>query len=228
MPATASNGRFLLGWDYAQLTSSSTQDAVNNYFVTLPGHAGSSPYGPYTLTATLVWNRQAYQSQINNLDLSLYDVTTQSLVSISDSTVDNVQQLYVGGLNPGDVYSMQVRKLGGLDVVSNLETYAFAYNIAPVNGALLPGDANGDGTVNGADLNTVLSNYNRTGMDWVHGDFSGDGTVNGADLNTVLSNYDQSFASAAAAVPEPGTLMLLGCGVTFLLLAGRFTRRRAL
>ena len=28
----------------------------------------------------------------------------------------------------------------------------------------LPGDANGDGTVNGADLNTVLSNYNQTGI----------------------------------------------------------------
>ena len=28
------------------------------------------------------------------------------------------------------------------------------------------GDANLDGTVNGADLNTVLSNYNQTGMDW--------------------------------------------------------------
>ena len=70
MPSTASNGRFLRGWDYAQVTSSSTQDAVDNYFVTLPGQAGSSPYGPYTLTATLVWNRQAYQSQINNLDLS--------------------------------------------------------------------------------------------------------------------------------------------------------------
>ena len=109
MPATASNGRFLCGWDYAQLTSSSTQDAVGNYFVTLPGQASSSPYGPYTLTATLVWNRQAFQSQINNLDLSLYDVTTQSLVSISDSTVDNVQELYVSGLNPGNVYSMQVR-----------------------------------------------------------------------------------------------------------------------
>ena len=56
---------------------------------------------------------------------------------------------------------------------------------------MLPGDANADGTVNGADLNTVLSNYNQTGMDWWHGDFNDDGTVNGTDLNTVLSNYNQ-------------------------------------
>jgi len=32
--------------------------------------------------------------------------------------------------------------------------------------ALLPGDADGNGTVNGADLNIVLSNYNQSSMDW--------------------------------------------------------------
>ena len=45
------------------------------------------------------------------------------------------------------------------------------------------------------DLNTVLSNYNQTGMDWAHGDFNGDGTVDGSDLNTVLSNYNQHAES---------------------------------
>ena len=79
----------------------------------------------------------------------------------------------------------------------------------------LRGDANLDGTVNGADLNTVLSNYNKTGMSWAQGDFDGNGTVNGADLNTVLSNYNQHVGLSAAmdvgqlptcrgaAVPEP-------------------------
>ena len=66
----------------------------------------------------------------------------------------------------------------------------------------LCGDANLDGVVNGADLNTVLSNYNKTGMYWSQGDFNYDGTVNGADLNMVLSNYNQSV-SVGAAVPEP-------------------------
>jgi hypothetical protein len=80
----------------------------------------------------------------------------------------------------------------------------------------LPGDANQDGTVDGSDLNTVLSNYNQTGMDWFHGDFSDDGTVDGTDLNIVLSNYNQSIP-VAAAVPEPGTLGMLALGALGLL-----------
>ena len=54
----------------------------------------------------------------------------------------------------------------------------------------LPGDANGDGSVDGTDLNTVLSNYGVTsGATWAMGDFNGDGAVDGTDLNIVLSNY---------------------------------------
>jgi fibronectin-binding autotransporter adhesin len=91
----------------------------------------------------------------------------------------------------------------------------------------LPGDANLDFIVNGADLNTVLSNYNRTGMTWQLGDFDNDGNVNGADLNAVLSNYNQT-AGLSAAVPEPSTLALLGLGAVGLF-GGvrRWPRRRA-
>ena len=72
----------------------------------------------------------------------------------------------------------------------------------------LYGDSDLNGTVNGADLNTVLSNYNQTGAGWNGGDFDYDGTVNGADLNIVLSNYNQHL-SVAAAVPEPDTIAML-------------------
>jgi hypothetical protein len=77
----------------------------------------------------------------------------------------------------------------------------------------LPGDADRNGTVNGADLNTVLSNYNGsfTGDTWALGDFDGNSTVNGADLNTVLSNYNQSSV-VGAAVPEPSGFILVMVG----------------
>ncbi|MBX3353741.1 MAG: S8 family serine peptidase [Phycisphaeraceae bacterium] len=50
------------------------------------------------------------------------------------------------------------------------------------------GDANGDGVVNFADLNVVLSNFGATGFG-VPGDLNNDDVVNFADLNVVLSNF---------------------------------------
>jgi autotransporter-associated beta strand protein len=78
------------------------------------------------------------------------------------------------------------------------------------------GDSNLDYTVDGADLNAVLSNYNSTGAVWSQGDFNYDGTVDGADLNTVLSNYNQHL-SLATAVPEPSALPLAVAGLVGLL-----------
>jgi fibronectin-binding autotransporter adhesin len=80
----------------------------------------------------------------------------------------------------------------------------------------LYGDANLDYTVNGSDLNTVLSNYNQSSIGWGQGDFNYDGTVNGSDLNVVLSNYNQSL-SVGAAVPEPTAIGLLAGGAICLL-----------
>ena len=59
----------------------------------------------------------------------------------------------------------------------------------------LYGDSNLDGSVNGTDLNAVLSYYNQSSQSLGnHGDFNYDGSVNGTDLNTVLSNYNQSLS----------------------------------
>jgi hypothetical protein len=49
-----------------------------------------------------------------------------------------------------------------------------------------PGDANGDGVVDLADLNLVLANFGQTTD---QGDVNGDGVVDLADLNLVLANF---------------------------------------
>lgn len=57
----------------------------------------------------------------------------------------------------------------------------------------LAGDINGDGAVDFADLNLVLSSYSQTGAPGeIAGDADYDGVVGFADLNFVLSNYGQS------------------------------------
>lgn len=55
----------------------------------------------------------------------------------------------------------------------------------------IPGDTNGDCTVNFADLNNVLSQFGQAGFGLI-GDVNGDGLVNFQDLNVVLSYFGQS------------------------------------
>jgi hypothetical protein len=99
-------------------------------------------------------------------------------------------------------------------------TYSSRVLLDDVSGSyddsIMHGDANADHTVDGADLNTVLSNYNQSGMNWYQGDFNNDKTVDGNDLNVVLSNYNL-HSPVTAAVPEPSTLLLAGAGLTGLL-----------
>lgn len=58
-----------------------------------------------------------------------------------------------------------------------------------IEGGTCPGDTNGDGEVNLADLNLVLANF---GQDTSDGDTNGDGSVDLADLNTVLAAFGTS------------------------------------
>lgn len=73
---------------------------------------------------------------------------------------------------------------------------------------VVPGDINGDGQVDAADLNILGINWQ--GMDKTpeEGDLTGDGNVNAADLNILALNW-QFGVPEGAAVPEPSTVTLL-------------------
>ncbi len=73
---------------------------------------------------------------------------------------------------------------------------------------LIPGDANGDGRVDAADLNILGLNWQGEGKTRSEGDFTGDGIVNAADLNVLGLNW-QTGVGAAASVPEPNAMILL-------------------
>ena len=128
-PNPSGNVPVLAGWDFNTISTSPSQGrssragpGVNHYFFILP--AGSAAY---TATVTLTWNRQNSQTSINNLDLFLYRADG-ALFASSNSTVDNVEHLFVQNLPPGR-YDVEVLKQQG--GVSRGETYALAFNVAP-------------------------------------------------------------------------------------------------
>lgn len=55
-----------------------------------------------------------------------------------------------------------------------------------------PGDANGDGSVDAADLSVLLSNFGGAGQGPGAGDFNDDGSVDAADLSVLLGNFGAS------------------------------------
>jgi len=120
--ANTNNEPVLAGWDYNTNSTTTSSDAVKHYYFNLP--RGNS----FTLTATLAWNKQYGKTNINNLNLFLYNAANSNLVTCSTSLVDNVEHIYLPVL-PSGRYDLQVLKSGSANQVSAAETYALAFDI---------------------------------------------------------------------------------------------------
>ena len=85
------------------------------------------------------------------------------------------------------------------------------YTLLTVGTVPIPGDANGDGLVDGADVTILAGNW-QFGVDdgqtatRAMGDFNGDGLVDGSDVTILASNWQYGVETA---VPEPGCVVLL-------------------
>ncbi|MEM1011449.1 MAG: PEP-CTERM sorting domain-containing protein [Planctomycetota bacterium] len=87
----------------------------------------------------------------------------------------------------------------------------------------LPGDANGDGTVDLADFGILRSEFGSMG-DMLLADFNGDMTVDLADFGILRANFGTSIPSDiaaldawAASIPEPATFGMFAAAGTLLL-----------
>jgi hypothetical protein len=85
----------------------------------------------------------------------------------------------------------------------------------------LLGDTNIDGTVNLADLNTVLADLGTSQPNWTKGNFDGAPTIDLTDLNDVLNNLGLTFANSntvqpATPAPEPASLITLAFALPLL------------
>ena len=89
---------------------------------------------------------------------------------------------------------------------------------SPEEEVKIPGDANGDGKVDGSDVTILAGNWQKGVSDgltasWGEGDFNGDGKVDGSDVTILAGNWQYGVTAAAAAVPEPSTIVLLLVGI---------------
>lgn len=87
-----------------------------------------------------------------------------------------------------------------------------------------PGDANGDGLVDGVDY-TLWADHFLLPATWRNGNFTYDAIVDGADY-TVWADHFSPFPSASlAVVPEPSALVLAGLGSGVLLFSVALRKR---
>ena len=182
--------------DFSQSPYNTPQRCATDAGVTF-GSVSITAGSPYNISSDGV---TGYHETIN------YTTSAQIPFSIAE---DFSYDTGFAGTATGHI-SMAGGQTGGT-IVTNSTIFSHTFNY-------MPGDANLDGTVDFADLNTVLSYYDKSGQNWSTGDFNGDGVVNLADLNAVLSYYDQKAGEPSAeqilaehgmTVPEPSGILML-------------------
>ncbi|MCA9284142.1 MAG: hypothetical protein KDA22_02920 [Phycisphaerales bacterium] len=177
------------GWDYADVpgngsvwwTFTITEPAEQVSILATWHRVVASTFTFYTLSNfdLVLWRVDeagALQSLVGNGGLNWFDAGNV----VSQSTVDNVEHLYIEGLQPG-VYALELDRL---DANGGTIGAAVAWVLPEQPDASNPCDLNGDGAVDGADLGLLLSAW---GESQSPADLNQDGIVDGADLGLLLA-----------------------------------------
>jgi hypothetical protein len=131
-------------------------------------HASVSVSGNGGATWTLVWDHVGGSFEETSWSEQSYDIS-----GVADGSSD-VKVRFTMGTTDGSVTYCGW----------NLDDIVIE-GILPSGG--VPGDLNGDGIVNGADMGLLLASWGAcSGCD---ADLNGDGLVNGGDLGLLLSNW---------------------------------------
>ena len=133
----------------------------------------------YDISSSLFDITSSYSSTPEDPSISTFSLRLNP--NDGDMFVDQLTISPVEGEIPADelpsgVYAVDTLVTVLLDNASMSGTY---------DASAVPGDLNGDGVVNGADLGLLLAQWGGPGS----ADFSGDGVVNGGDLGLLLSYW---------------------------------------
>ncbi len=133
-------------------------------------------------------------------------------IGSSDVDLQTVGGTFLAVVDDGDpLISGAITTLSGLNIPNPTSSVLVKYTWF--------GDSNLDGVVDGSDYALIDTGFTSGGAlgGWVFGDYDYSGTVDGSDYALI----DTGFISQTGALPEPGTLGLLGMGAI-----GMMRRRR--
>jgi len=182
----------------------------NVYFIATYQPTGGGPVkqafikGVNSLTGyrleRIVESGQSFAGANSSRTYTIDKLTLADSDSVASGTFHSGQilQPQIAGQNPSDPASQFA--FGGAAVNATIiydnggtpEDYQVTLWVGPrdsVPPPSCPGDANGDGDTNGADLSVLLAQFGSSVTPNTGGDFNGDGQVNGADLSVLLGNF---------------------------------------
>ena len=117
----------LEGWNLAAISTTIGNNQLNHYAFDLTGGAHTL----WNLNATLDWNVTWAGGTLKMPHYYLYLLNTSGQLAWSQSAIDNVQQLDLTGLTPGE-YDLAVMELGSATAANPVGDYALAWNFTAV------------------------------------------------------------------------------------------------
>jgi hypothetical protein len=160
------------------------------------------------------------------------NVTLAGILDIGFSSTPSVGQQFTllnyGGVLTGafDAFDDLVNSPAGVNTVKLSLNYgagsgsAIVVTVDSISSPSVPGDFNGDGSVNATDLTTWKNNFPiAAGATTLQGDADADADVDGADFLIWQRNFT---GSGVTAVPEPASSVFIAASALALLGRRRF------
>lgn len=139
-------------------------------------------------------------------ELIITDKATNEVFSFGD--INDLDDLFLAGINSDswDYFAIRNASSGGGEFDFIMDN--FMVEVEGSN-AVLPGDFNGDNTVDAADYTLWRDNLNATDESLIGNAGDGSGTVDAGDYNLWASNYGNTLAGTSQSIPEPSSIYLI-------------------
>jgi len=166
------------------------------------------------LTAPEIINAEPGFENANSYD----GYTGGSIFDDAGASIGNYRYImfHVLDIGPQDVDPNDLRP-------AQEEAYA-EFDVVAIPILELPEDLNNDGFVDGLDLGLLLGSWNTTTTPEL-GELNGTPPVDGLDLGLLLGEWNPPGGVTAAAIPEPGSLLLSSLAM-LAWMTGRYQTRR--